>query len=69
MHFIVKVLHCLPEPYNDIVVGGVAIGIHCVLTPVINTDLRQSTEEILEGERGGERERGRERERERDVLR
>ncbi len=62
LHFIIKILHSLPEPDDDIVIGGVAISINRVLTPVINTDLSKTTKKVLEGREGG----GEERERERD---
>ena len=65
MHLIVKVFHCLPEPNDDTVVGSVAIGIDCVLTPILNADLSKTTKEVLE-ERGRERGWGGERERERE---
>ena len=63
LHFVVKVLHRLPEPNNDIIVGSVAVSVDGVLTPVVNADLSKTTEKVLDG-RGREREGGREGERE-----
>ena len=61
LHFVVKVLHRLPEPNDDIIIGSVAVSVDGVLTPVVNADLSKTTEQVLDGRgREGEGERGRE---------
>ena len=46
-HFIIKVLHDLPEPDNDIIRRGVASTVVCVFSPVINIYLCESTEKVF----------------------